>query len=50
MLHSGLSTSNPSLFELKIVYDFCHVVINLHVPHDKKDPDKTIHNLQLASA
>ena len=29
---------------------FCCEVNNLHVPHVKKDSDKTIHNLQLASA
>ena len=29
---------------------FCCEVNNLHVPHDKKDSDKTIHNLQLPLA
>ena len=28
---------------------FCLDVNNLHIPHDKKNSDKTVHNLKLPS-
>ena len=47
-----LLSHTGAIYELCTFYlkRFCPVVSNLHLPHIKRDSDKTVHNIKLASA